>query len=482
MAVSTITLDNGDDWVVVSAPNDEFLADEIILDKDPKGMYDTGFKMRTQSGAFENGGRIVGVQVPIREPILPFWLTPASRPRFQRLWGTPGNFKKVKCTWDGPSGPRSLTLKLSEEISYTTEDGFDGSIDDVYHAVVSALAVNPMYEGAEDVSEWVNPDDRFSLAIVASGGTFPLSFGGQTTNVFTVAIVGTGGTFPLTFAGQTTPVEIAWNAAPATVQSALEALSSVGAGNVTVTGSAGNYFAAFSVAGTLTGSATNLTGSGKAVNITAGIPWNVSVAALKSSLEALPSVGVGNVGVAGTPATSSTTGTYSIVFAVGTNGVLTSSADNLVGTGLLSLTKSVTIHYAPNTGWFDVWNPTDQPLWPEWTFDPAEEWQFPDWAFGQERKWGRAVGQDAARMIVTPELTQMLSVMSDPFMDTYVNADLSNAAGLFNGVEPIYMVPPYTGQDNDPVVMPVVCRGPAGATVTLRQRRFWSAESGLEMP
>jgi hypothetical protein len=45
-----------------------------------------------------------------------------------------------------------------------TEDGFDADIDDVYHAVVSAIAVNPMYEGEEDVAEWVNPDDRFTVA------------------------------------------------------------------------------------------------------------------------------------------------------------------------------------------------------------------------------------------------------------------------------------------------------------------------------
>ena len=293
MAVATITLasSNGDS-VVVSPPN---LADDIMLDTDPQGMYDTGFTIRTQSGAFETGGRIVGETVPIREPVLPFWLTPQSRPRFQRLWGSPGNFHTVTCTWDGISGPRSLSLKLAKEILYTTEDGFDAAIDQSYHAVVSALAVNPMYEGVEDVSEWEKPESE-----------------------------------------------------------------------------------------------------------------------------------------------------------------------------------------EPATGWFEVWNPTDQPLWLEWTFDPADEWQFPDFAFDQERKWGRTVGEDSDRMIVTPELEQMLSVMSDPFMDTYVSADLSNAAGLFNGVEPIYAVPPYTGTQARPVLMPVVCDGPTGAKATLRQRRFWSAESGLE--
>lgn len=294
MAVATITLESANgDSVIVSAPNDAYLDDDIILDTNPDGVYDTGFTVRTNSGAFEKGGRIVGESVPIREMVLPFWLTPASRPRFQRLWGTPGNFHKVQWHYEGPSGRRSLTLKLAKEIKYTTEDGFDADVDSVYHAVVSALAVNPMYESAEDVQTWTHP-----------GGTA--------------------------------------------------------------------------------------------------------------------------------------------------------------------------------TGYFDVWNPTDQDLWLEWTFDPATSWSFPDFSFGQERKWGRTVGADAARMIVTPELTQLLSVMADPMMDTYVSADLSNAAGLFNGVEPIYAVPPYTGTEDTPIVVPVSCTGSAGAQATLRQRRFWSAESGLE--
>ncbi len=388
MAVATITLESGGDTVVVSSPGDDFLDGDIILDVNPDGVYDTGFTVRTMSGAYENGGRIVGESVPIREMVLPFWLTPASRPRFQRLWGTPGNFKKVRWHYDGPSGRRSLTLKLAKEIKYTTEDGFDADIDGEYHAVVSAIAVNPMYEGAEEVQEWSNGISGYRVAVQSGGGSFSLSFGGTTT------------------AG------IAHNASPATVQSALTGLSSVGAGNVTVTGSAGNYVITFAVAGTLTG-----------------------------------------------------------------------SSAGLLGTGPLFLgPKGLSISYTGNTGWFEVWNPTDQPLWLEWEFDPPGTWTFPDFSFGQERKWGRSIGADAARMIVTPPLTQILSVMSDPMMDTYVSADLSNVAGLFNGVEPIYAVPPYTGSEAAPIMVPVSCNGPAGAKVTLRQRRFWSAESGLEQP
>lgn len=466
MAVATITLEstNGDS-VVVSAPNDDYLADEIILDTDPKGMYDTGFKIRTQSGAFETGGRIVGVEVPIREPILPFWLTPASRPRFQRLWGTPGNFQKVKATWDGPSGPRHLILKLAKEIEYTTEGGFDADINQVYHAVVSALAVNPMYEAAEDVAEWVNPGN-FTVYLAATSGTFRLGYVNASAA-------------PLTSA-------MAYDADIDTVKAELEALPTIGPGNVTVTGGPGHWtvLTPISRPGMLTVDGTSLAPLSFSVTVgtlsftitiggqtTAPIAFLSSASTIRQAIEQLSNIGEGGVTV------TSTFFGYALSFMTGPlNGFLVA---------LFSGRTTAGIHLArvvanPNTGWFDVWNPTDQPLWPEWTFDPADQWQFPDFAFGQERKWGRAVGEDAARMIVTPKLEQMLSVMSDPFMDTYVNADLSNAAGLFNGVEPVYMVPPYTGTDDDPVVMPVICQGPCGAKVTLRQRRFWSAESGLE--
>jgi hypothetical protein len=204
---------------------------------------------------------------------------------------------------------------------------------------------------------------------------------------------------------------------------------------------------------------------------TAPIAFTSSATTIQQAIEQLSNIGTGGVTV------TSTLFGFALSFMTGPlNGFLIA---------LFTGRSSAGIHIArvvtnPNTGYFDVWNPTDQDLWLEWSLDPATSWQFPDFAFGQERKWGRAVGADAARMVVTPALTQMLSVMSDPMMDTYVSADLSNAAGLFNGVEPIYAVPPYTGTETDPIVMPVVCTGPSGAKVTLRQRRFWSAESGLE--
>lgn len=76
----------------------------------------------------------------------------------------------------------------------------------------------------------------------ASSGLYG-PYSGTTDEVQTATITGgpTGGTFTLTFSGQTTAA-IAYNAAAAAVQSALAALSTIGAGNVTVTGSAGGPY------------------------------------------------------------------------------------------------------------------------------------------------------------------------------------------------------------------------------------------------
>ena len=60
--------------------------------------------------------------------------------------------------------------------------------------------------------------------------------GTGTADVQTIAITGTptGGSFPVGFSGQVT--ELAYNATAANVQTALQALSTIGSGNVTCTG------------------------------------------------------------------------------------------------------------------------------------------------------------------------------------------------------------------------------------------------------
>jgi hypothetical protein len=83
------------------------------------------------------------------------------------------------------------------------------------------------------------------LARYTSGAHLGLygPYAGQASEVQTATITGvpTGGTFTLTFGGETT-AGIAFNATAAAIQAALEALPSLSAGDVTVTGSAGGPY------------------------------------------------------------------------------------------------------------------------------------------------------------------------------------------------------------------------------------------------
>ena len=94
--------------------------------------------------------------------------------------------------------------------------------------------------------------------------------------VQTVTITGapTGGTFTLTYDGQTT-AGIAFDASAATVQAALAALSSIGVGNVTVTGvSGGPYTVTFQGA---LGSQTIAAMTSSAIGLTGGTTPGVTV-------------------------------------------------------------------------------------------------------------------------------------------------------------------------------------------------------------
>jgi hypothetical protein len=70
-------------------------------------------------------------------------------------------------------------------------------------------------------------------------------------NVQELFVLGTGGTYTLTFNGQTTGT-IAWNASSATIQTALTGLSSVGTSNMTVVQTSNNRYL-ITCAGSLTG-------------------------------------------------------------------------------------------------------------------------------------------------------------------------------------------------------------------------------------
>jgi hypothetical protein len=126
---------------------------------------------------------------------------------------------------------------------------------------------------------------------------------GAVNEVQTVTVTGapTGGTFTLTYSGQTT-AGIAYNAAASAVQTALQALSTVGANNATVTGTPGNYTVTFT--GALAGTdVSQMTASG--AGLTGGTSPGVTVATQTPGVAATQ-----NVTVAGANG-----GPYTVTFA-----------------------------------------------------------------------------------------------------------------------------------------------------------------------
>lgn len=117
-----------------------------------------------------------------------------------------------------------------------------------------------------------NPD---VLGLVYRNGSQLLPTGAGTSEVQTVTISGgpTGGTFVLDFNGQPT-TDLAFNATAASVQTALQALSTIGAGNATVTGSAGGPYT-ITFAGTLAN--TNVPQLVAVSNLTGGTSPGVAV-------------------------------------------------------------------------------------------------------------------------------------------------------------------------------------------------------------
>lgn len=113
-------------------------------------------------------------------------------------------------------------------------------------------------------STWSAAQGRFDIAVTeTTAGTA----GGNEVQTVTLTPTPTGGTFTLTYSGQTTSA-IAYNASAATVDAALEALSNIGAGDVAVTGSAGGpWTVTFGTAlantnvAEMTGSGASLTGA-----------------------------------------------------------------------------------------------------------------------------------------------------------------------------------------------------------------------------
>jgi len=146
-----------------------------------------------------------------------------------------------------------------------------GTVYTVEFTGVHGSANQPQITASVYSSSWV-ANHTISVSTTAATGS-----GSPVNEVQTVTLTGTpsGGTFTLTYDGQTTGT-IAYNASAATVTNALEALSNIGSGDVAVTGSAGGPWTVTftgALAGTnvpqMTADGSSLTGgSGETLNVT----------------------------------------------------------------------------------------------------------------------------------------------------------------------------------------------------------------------
>jgi hypothetical protein len=213
----------------------------------------------------------------------------------------------------------------------------------------------------------------------------------QMTDEIQTIVIGnapTGGTFTLSYGGITTG-NIAYNASAATVQTALTGLASIGAGNCVVTGPDGGpwrvQFTGSLAAQNLpliTGSRANLTGGTAGVTIetltdgqtgtnavqtlslqsvtagtftltfsgatTGNIAWNASAATVQAALEALSTIGAGNITATGGALPSAVTLTFGGALAARAVPAITGNGAALTTTIAATITETTAGATGPN--------------------------------------------------------------------------------------------------------------------------------------
>jgi hypothetical protein len=107
-------------------------------------------------------------------------------------------------------------------------------------AGVIGLSVSKAYAAGQWIA-YGEPGDDFTVSGLTKGVTYYLDQGTNEVQTATITGTPTGGTYKLSFLGVAS-ANIAFDAAAAAVQTALEGISTIGAGNVTVSGSAGGPY------------------------------------------------------------------------------------------------------------------------------------------------------------------------------------------------------------------------------------------------
>ncbi len=246
-------------------------------------------------------------------------------------------------------GVQTLEVTLSETV-----------LADIVTELVTAWNASTIPEFAEITAAAGSVAGTLTLTADTAGKYFgvTVSIGTGSNEVQVVTLGGTtatGGTFTLTYSGQTTG-NIAYNASAATVDAALEALSNIGAGDVTVTGT-GPWTVEFTGAlaatnvSLMTIDVSGLTGGANEVQTistpnnssggtftltygsqtTAAIAYNASAATIETALEALTNIPSGSVTCGGGPLPADVTVTFSDELGYQDVDLLVADASSLTG-------------------------------------------------------------------------------------------------------------------------------------------------------
>lgn len=132
---------------------------------------------------------------------------------------------------------RALTKDSSGRVKHATNS-------DILRANVIGFATSSTFAAGQYVS-YVPPGTVLNaLSGLTKNVTYYLDHGTDQAITFTLTGSPTGGTFVVSFGGSTSAA-IAYNANAATLQAALEAMPSIGAGNVSVTGASSPWTITF---------------------------------------------------------------------------------------------------------------------------------------------------------------------------------------------------------------------------------------------
>lgn len=215
---------NGDDWAAVSNSN---TAHELSISGDPTGgTFTLTFDGQTTAGiAWNASAAAVESALEALSNVAPGDVACAGGPLPSTAISIEWQGTYVGLSIESPSATSSLTGGTSPSVSVTRESVGAGRITVTNRDDALSAEIDDYCRAYKIGTEW-------RPAIAGGGGGCPSQNAKRT-----LTIIGqpTSGAFTLEFGGDTSG-SIAYNATASDVESELEALSSIGSGNVTVTG------------------------------------------------------------------------------------------------------------------------------------------------------------------------------------------------------------------------------------------------------